>query len=380
MGQTEKFLFDVSFDDANLALEKEAARASIEQDSEPEAEEYEAPTFSEDEMEASRRDGFDAGKAEGVREAGDAVETQISDALAQLTAQFDTLFKKQAVANAEIFDDSIKTAITIVRKCFPHLTESDAPRAIEDMVREVLAEILEEPRAMVHVHPDLAENLNNRISEIAGSANFEGQVLIIDDEKTAPGDCRVTWSSGSAERDMEALWGNVDEIVEQNLKTVRQDVPTPVSESVAAENAQPMETAASEGPSNQQPVQQPEAPDTDAAPAPPPASVTTDDPGENQIEESNYSDINELDALDEGQDMDTAGPPETIEVNDAADQADQSSDMTGAHLQAGPGIVEEPPVEAILSDEQSEGEPTEELDENTDEAAEETMPPAGPNL
>ena len=89
------------------------------------------------------------------------------------------------------------------------------------MVQEVLSENLEEPRITIHLHTDLLEIMNNRMVKIAQAANFEGQVLVLEDDSITPGDCRVIWSSGSAERDMGALWQQIDEVVEKNLHAVQ---------------------------------------------------------------------------------------------------------------------------------------------------------------
>lgn len=380
MRQIEKFLFNVSFDEAELAQAEEAAKAALEETTEDESEELEVPTFSEAEVEAARAEGFEAGKAAGISEAGDAVETQISAALSQLTEQIGTLFHNQAVTNAELFDDAINIAIAISRKCFPHLNDTHGERAVEDMVKEVLAEILEEPRAVVHVHSDLVEPLNARISNIADAANFEGQVLIIDDDTMPPGDCRVSWSSGSAERDMNALWRKVDEIVEMNAHAVGRPDSIAAGESPEANRVQtpPLERpAGAPGPTGAPAPPLPSAPDSAADGLDAGLQGATES-HDNQTE--NFIDINNV---TNGETMETDAAPPSPEPSGSADTATRDSDQadtTGAHLQAGPGIVEEPDKEGILEAEQSEnlnavGAGAEEMDD-----AAEGMPPTGANL
>ncbi len=378
MGQLEKFLFNVSFDEADLAAAKEQADAAQAEQLEQEIEEEAAPTFSQEELEAARHEGFTQGKEEGIREASDAIETRISDSLSALDGKFQDLFRQNGVATTELFDDATNIALAIARKCFPHLTETQSLRVIEDMVRGALAEIREEPRAMVHVHPVIAEALNDRISALAEAANFEGQVLIIDDADIPIGDCRLTWSSGSAERDMGVIWQRVDEIIEHNLSAASDDTRdidpesgSDIASADASEAVQPTPAVETSGPEETQ-----ASVDT----TPPDASNETVDAAETLPEhQENALNINDMDTTEQNQ----AGLSEDIsepmpEANDTVSD-DNGVDETAAHLQAGPGIVEEPAEEAILEPEQPEESAGDEAAAETQIEAAESAPPTGPN-
>ena len=379
MSPPEKFLFNVSFDEADIARAEAELKAEEEAAAEAERVVEELPSFSEEEMEAARRDGFDAGKAEGIREAGDAVETQISDSLNHMRGQFQSLFEAQTKANAALFDDSINIAVAIARKCFPHLNETHAPRLIEDMMRQVLAEIIEEPRALVYVHQDLVEPLNERVSNVAETANFEGQILILEDEKMPLGDCRITWSSGSAERDMASIWQQVDEIVEQNLDAVRQDILEPETES-ADGNSVP-DAASAE---NAAPAAAPEPIPADTAPPLPEPALDTEqtaavDPASSGQEPEEISDISDLEGDQEEPSAPPPSPENELSEADEGDSGVIEDDQTAVHLQAGPGIVEEAPDEAILELDTEPDETTEDPADEMSEEAAESMPPMGPN-
>ena len=253
------------------------------------------------------------------------------------------------------------------RKCFPHLSETEAPRVIENMVRDALAEILEEPRVLIHVHPDLVEALNARIGEVAAAANFEGQILIIDDETMASGDCRVTWSSGSAERDMGALWQHIDEIVEHNLHAVKLGLETPETESTDdidvsdATHDDIMTTAEPSAPTPASTVENEIASDDEAA------SVSPSPPDIADIEEEYSLDINELDEQNAVSSDEDQPITDAIDTPLSTDLPDDPPDTTEIHLQAGPGNVEEPSDEAILGPEKS-------SDEAEDEKTEDPAP------
>ena len=74
----ERFLFDVSFDEEDLALAEAEATAKLTvQDTELTDPEENIPTFTEDQLNAARHEGYQAGQEAGIQEAGDAIETKI---------------------------------------------------------------------------------------------------------------------------------------------------------------------------------------------------------------------------------------------------------------------------------------------------------------
>ena len=78
----ERFLFDVSFDEADLALAEAEATAKLAvQEAEPAEPEQNIPTFTEDQLNAARYEGYEAGHEAGIQEAGDAIEKTLLDEL-----------------------------------------------------------------------------------------------------------------------------------------------------------------------------------------------------------------------------------------------------------------------------------------------------------
>jgi len=122
------------------------------------------------------------------------------------------------------------------------------------MVGLTLEKILEEPLVNVTVNPDFTAPLKERLGTLAAQANYKGKVEVLGADDILPGDCRVEWAGGGAQRKLDELWQEIDEIIERNL---------------SGELA-PAETAgeASEEPAGVSP--EPEAPSSEAeAPAEP---------------------------------------------------------------------------------------------------------------
>ena len=151
-------MFDVSFDEEDLALAKaETAAKLAAKEAEFTDPEEDILTFTEDQLNAARNEGYEAGREVGIQEAGDAIETKINDALGMISSHLDELFKRQAIDTATTFADAVKIAVAISRKCFPYLNDTHGFPEIERMVREVLTEVLEEPRVIIHINPSLKD-------------------------------------------------------------------------------------------------------------------------------------------------------------------------------------------------------------------------------
>jgi len=422
MPELEKFLFEVSFDEDTLAeVAAEAAQelAAAEQYLEPEEE---LPTFTEDQLDAARDEGFEAGRNAGINEAADAIETKINEALGAISGNLEELFKRQAIDAATTFSDAVSISTAIARKCFPYLNEAHGFEEIERMVKEVLTEVLEEPRVIIHINPLLRDLLEARMAGIAGEANFEGQVIILEAEDIAPGDCRVVWSSGIAERNVEGTISKIDQIVAVNLGSVKEEIaddveengidmspppapndtegiveptsaeaadlvtPTDVTESATPEIAvNPAEPAVAPEPAMpEQAIETASDPELDAPAGPPPtpsADILTDpSEGLETAESLDSEGAEDGNTTLEGMDEPTADTP-VAPVFD-----DQPNDDTEAHLMAGPGSMEPGPKDAILEtdtapDAEHDQEPQPEADMSADtENDEDSMPPDGPNF
>jgi len=212
MPAPEKFMFDRSFDPPEV-LEVEEP---IEEET-PEVPEMIIPTFSEDDMIAAREAGIAVGREEGVREATEATERLIVDTVQTVNTQLAQIIDHQQSMNAEIFQDAINAGIAVVRKCFPQMNVEQGINEIESMIGQVLSQVLEEPRIIIHVHNHIKVPLSQRMSAITQHAHFEGRVVIRDDPELPEGDCRIEWSNGEAERDMGKIWQQIDEIIKSNL-------------------------------------------------------------------------------------------------------------------------------------------------------------------
>ena len=235
MATVTKYMFDRRFDDPEeiAALQAQLSdQAEIEQEGPvEEEEEEEIPTFSQEELDAARAEGFASGKDEGIREAGDALEQRSSETLDVIAEVLNQLFHIQEQENDRIAEDSMNVAVAVVRKLFPDMAARDALGETESLFKTVISRLRTAPSVSIQINDALAETSANRLSRLSERAGFEGQLKIVTSPDTPLGDCQITWGDGGAERNSEALWHDIDAIIAGNV--VAPENTAPVENTVA---------------------------------------------------------------------------------------------------------------------------------------------------
>lgn len=230
------FLFDLDFG----APENQA-------DDTPEVEEEPpAPTFSEEELQAAKQDGYNTGHADGIHEAIAGFEHRIAESLDVATAAFSRLAAAQAEANEQIALDGLRLAATVVEKMMPELVRRHGVEEIESAVADVLENIIDEPSVTVTVHEDLMEPMAERLRVVGKNVGLGDRLLVIGDPTLGLSDCRVSWGEGGAERNADAIWSRVDETLDRNLTpTPEEPAPAePAPEEITPEPAMDIPDAA----------------------------------------------------------------------------------------------------------------------------------------
>ena len=226
MATLKTFLFDYDFDDVqlmeNIIQEETGKENEVNITDQPEPEII-LPTFSEDELNAAREEGFNAGKESGMTEALANIENSISQTLSTIVDEILDLSRKQSEYNEHIKIETISLLNCVNRKLFPLMNEQlNLDEAIQFSQR-VLPELLTEPRITINVHEDISETLKNRIENFLKDKGYGGELIINGDVSIPVGNCQIEWSSGSAERNSELLMSDIEKrflsAINSNLST-----------------------------------------------------------------------------------------------------------------------------------------------------------------
>ena len=91
-------------------------------------------------------------------------------------------------------------------------------KEIETVVAECLERAKEEPRLVVRVSERMLEPVKKRIDALAAGEGFEGKVVLLVADDFGDSDVRVEWADGGAERSLEDIWRDIDQVLARYLK------------------------------------------------------------------------------------------------------------------------------------------------------------------
>ena len=221
MAEQRKYMFDMDFTPGAVqrqsdegSLSAEAGVVAVEEALPP------PPVFSEEELNLARETAFEEGRRKGFAEGQEAGGIQIAQAVEMLTQTLPNVSAEQARANDQIMTDSLKLVMATLRRALPAMAETHAFDEVSKVVADLIPHLLDEPRIIVRVALPLVETMRERLEQVAHSTGFEGRVVVQDDARMGPGDCKVEWADGGAERDLSRLIAEMDQIVERALASM----------------------------------------------------------------------------------------------------------------------------------------------------------------
>jgi flagellar assembly protein FliH len=197
MSTPQKFLFEPSFD--NVEQPRALSRKPP-----PE------PPVSRAEFEAGRTAAFADGRRAGLAEAARSAEARTAAALSALATDIKTVLALRERCAADVERRAIETMRAIMRKAVPALCRKDPLAEVAAVIDACLHEAFEEPRIVLRVVDALFEPLQQRLAAITAAAGYAGKIVLLADSNLGPGDVRVEWAEGGAERDVARLVCDID--------------------------------------------------------------------------------------------------------------------------------------------------------------------------
>ncbi len=188
----------------------------------PQPEPEPEPIFTLEQLDMARQEGFAAGHASALQETADSLENRTAQAVESIVDKSAELFHAQREANVQIAEDAVAVAVAVMRKFFPVCAKRYGTEEIEQMVESIVGQFEGEPKITVRIHDSLTESVKARLSRLAASRGYADRIVIAGDGSIRPGDCVVNWSNGGAERLTEALWREIEAVVERNSGSVQQ--------------------------------------------------------------------------------------------------------------------------------------------------------------
>lgn len=194
-----KFMFERTFVDGESLAKKERDRPK--------------PTFTEEQLDAARKESYDSGYAAGHKTKSDDQQQQLNALMAQVEKKLDKLKTTGEEYWHNQLDHMQQVALVIARKILPTYIEKYGLEEIQTIISKIITEMAREPRLVVRVCDTQFDAVNAKITEIAERRAYAGKVVVLSEEGLDVSDCKVEWADGGVERDLRTVWQDIDKIM-----------------------------------------------------------------------------------------------------------------------------------------------------------------------
>ena len=223
MKNARKFEFGLSFDPPGTrgAAPAMAPAPVSEPLPEPEPEEPPPPpepTFSREELDATRHQGWLEGRASGEADAMERNERRLADTIERVAHDLAGLAGSQQTALAQIERQATGLAVEIVRKLFPAFVARSGTVEIQALIADALSLAQEQPKLALRCAPDMIEAIEPILTAAAGRSGFEGRLSVRGDPDLTETDCRIEWNEGGMDRDSGRLMNEIESAIARGLQ------------------------------------------------------------------------------------------------------------------------------------------------------------------
>lgn len=208
MSAVQKFLFRTNFDEPVAAT----TPVEVEEETPP------PPSFSEEELEAVRRQALLTGLAQGREEATRELAQASAESLRVISEQLDQLSGQLGDNLQRIENDTLLAAVTTVRKLFPALARREEMQEIEAVLKDCMQRLHREPRIVVRLSEEMLDSLKSRIDGITRDTGFEGRLVLLSEADFQPSEVKVEWADGGAERNTANLWSEIESRLQHSME------------------------------------------------------------------------------------------------------------------------------------------------------------------
>lgn len=220
MGDPRKFFFDLNNFDQSAA-ERERQKQKEEEPPPP-------PTFSEEELEAAKKQAYDEGYKVGRQDEKETREQEASQNLQQISQSLSGLFSSENERTEMFMLGAINLTCHSLDRAFPQIVQQVASKEIKSFLEVELDKLRQMPGLKIYVHPDISDLVKGHFETIRERFAHQGSWTFLDDKTLAVAECRVEWDGGGVEYSLSSL---VEGIVKVFKDVLGEDLsPVPIDE------------------------------------------------------------------------------------------------------------------------------------------------------
>ena len=184
------------------------------------------PTFSEAELKAAERDGFQKGFIEGVKDGHRQAESEqaaINETISTMAATFAEalrpLLEHYTKFAATVYAEMPKIALTIAQKVAGPALQENAELLVADIATRACETLMNEATLTITANEALGDTLERMLQAVAARLPEHSEIIILRDPDMPKADCRIDWKNGTLEHSVQELWSRVEKAI-NNLTAV----------------------------------------------------------------------------------------------------------------------------------------------------------------
>lgn len=221
MQGNKKFLFDLhNFDEPDAPAEEDLI-----------------PTFSEEELEAARQEGYEQGKTDGIAQEKASREQQVAALLGQVRQSFQIMVTSESLREQQYEEESLRLMHAALRALFPALNARLGLQEMEAMMERVIQSQKNQAKIVIKVPTDIRDDVEQALSAGVGEFEQSGKYIVLGDETLQEGSCAIEWSDGGAVRDAQKLIETMIIEVDRLLPKESSHSPAPQKDDIKEENS-----------------------------------------------------------------------------------------------------------------------------------------------
>jgi len=206
MNTSTRFLFDREFSDVT-APSNGAQNAS-----------EGAAIYTENDLEAQKLQAFEDGVKSGQSQAMQTLESTLASSLETVAMQLQQLLSSQGSQLHSIKQDAASLALAAAGKLAPALIKQSPNSEVEQVIKDCLSEIPDEPRIVVRASEQTCDFLKEKVETLSTQSGFQGNIILLPEDAMQPSECRVEWADGGVERNIQDTETRLNAIISEFVR------------------------------------------------------------------------------------------------------------------------------------------------------------------
>ncbi|MEH6545279.1 MAG: hypothetical protein V7701_02545 [Sneathiella sp.] len=206
MNTSTRFLFDREFSDSN------GPANGAQNVSEGTA------VYTEQDLTAQKLEAFEEGVKSGQSQAMQTLENSLASSLETVAMQLQQLMTIQGSQLHAIKQDAASLALAAAGKLAPALIQLSPNGEVEQVLKDCLSELPEEPRIVVRASEQTCDFLKGKVDAMSAQTGFQGNIILLPEDSMQPSECRVEWADGGVERNIRDTENRLDAIIGEFIR------------------------------------------------------------------------------------------------------------------------------------------------------------------